>query len=220
MRVPGMKLKGAFSLIAIIDYGMGNVKSVHNAFAHLGFETVLTDDPQILESCPALVLPGVGAFGSAVEELERKGLYHYLLERRERGSYLLGICLGLQLFFEQSEESPGNRGLSFYSQTLKRFSPGYKVPHMGWNRVFASDDPLFEGIPRGSHFYFAHSFYVPANTEKWLLARCSYSVEFAAAVKQGNAYGVQFHPEKSGEQGLRLLLNFGRMVENAAYTGN
>ena len=199
---------------------MGNVTSVSNAFAYLGYETVLTHDPYVLDSCPALVLPGVGAFGSAVEELQRKGLFDYLHKRREKGSLLLGICLGLQLFFTQSEEDPGSRGLTYFPDTLKRFSPGLKVPHMGWNRVFAGNDPLFEGIPRGSHFYFAHSFYAPPVAgEDCLLASCCYGVDFAAAVKQGNAYGVQFHPEKSGEMGLRLLLNFGRMVENAAYTG-
>lgn len=200
---------------------MGNVTSVRNAFAYLGFETVLTHDPHVLDSCSALVLPGVGAFGSAVEELRHKGLFDYLNQRREKDSFLLGICLGLQLFFEQSEEDPNSSGLTFFSHTLKRFSPGLKVPHMGWNRVYAGNDPLFEGIPQGSHFYFAHSFYAPPVVEEGcLLARCNYGVDFTAAVKQGNAYGVQFHPEKSGKMGLRLLLNFGRMVDNAPYTGH
>ncbi len=208
-------------MIAIIDYGMGNVTSVSNAFAYLGFETVLTHEPHVLDSCPALVLPGVGAFGSAVEELQHKGLFDYLNQRRKKDSFLLGICLGLQLLFDRSEEDPHSRGLTYFSDTLKRFSPGLKVPHMGWNRVYAGNDPLFEGIPRGSHFYFAHSFYAPpAVGEECLLASCKYGVDFAAAVKLGNAYGVQFHPEKSGEIGLRMLLNFGRMVENAAYTGH
>lgn len=208
-------------MIAIIDYGMGNVTSVRNAFAYLGFETVLTHEPEVLNSCPALVLPGVGAFGSAAEELQRKGLFEYLHARKEKGSFLLGICLGLQLFFDRSEEDPDGRGLTYFRGNLKRFPKGLKVPHMGWNRVLAEPDPLFEGIPQGSHFYFAHSFYAPLVTgEDCLVARCSYGVDFAAAVKQGNAYGVQFHPEKSGEMGLRLLLNFGRMVENADYTGN
>lgn len=208
-------------MIAIVDYGMGNVTSVRNAFAHLGFATVLTDDPAVLDSCRSIVLPGVGAFGSAVEELQRKRLSSYLLKRREKGCFLLGICLGQQLFFGGSEENPGSAGLAYFKDTVRRFPPGAKVPHMGWNRVYCNDgdDPLFEGIPQGSRFYFAHSYYAPLNQD-YLLARCRYTVDFAAAVKEGNTYGLQFHPEKSGEWGLRLLANFGRMFEDADHSGN
>lgn len=199
---------------------MGNVKSVSNAFAHLGFRTILTHKTEVLDSCPALVLPGVGAFGSAADELRQKGLCDYLQARWQKGTLLLGICLGMQLFFRSSEESPGRRGLAFSPQTLNRFPLNLKVPHMGWNRVYTVDDPLFVGITPGSYFYFAHSYYALINGEEtWSLAHCHYSTRFAAAVKMGSAYGVQFHPEKSGEAGLRLLRNFGRMVENADYTG-
>ncbi|MEW5921854.1 MAG: imidazole glycerol phosphate synthase subunit HisH [Bacillota bacterium] len=205
-------------MIGIIDYGMGNVTSVRNAFAYLGFATILTDKLAVLDSCSALVLPGVGAFGSAVEELQRKGLFGYLQGRREKGSFILGICLGLQLFFERSEEDPGSRGLAYFAETIRRFPSGRKVPHMGWNRVNAGADPLFQGIGQGSYFYFAHSYYAPLADAESQLARCCYGVDFAAVVKQGNTYGLQFHPEKSGEAGLQLLLNFGRMVESADHT--
>lgn len=207
-------------MIGIIDYGMGNVTSVRNAFSYLGFATILTNETTVLDACSALVLPGVGAFGSAVEELQRKGLFGYLQRRRADGIHLLGICLGLQLFFARSEEDPHSYGLAFFKDTIKRFPPTGKVPHMGWNRVDALADYLFHGINPKSHFYFAHSYYTSLTHEAGRIASCHYGVDFAAAVSQGNMYGLQFHPEKSGEAGLQLLLNFGRMVESADHTRN
>ncbi len=207
-------------MIGVIDYGMGNVTSVRNAFSYLGFATVLTDKISVLDSCSALVLPGVGAFGSAVEELQRKGLFAYLQRRHGEGFPLLGICLGLQLFFARSEEAPGSCGLTFFTETIRRFSSAGKVPHMGWNRVDTVALPLFQGIGEKSRFYFVHSYYASLTPEAGRIASCDYGVNFAAAVKKGNTYGLQFHPEKSGEAGLRLLLNFGRMVEGAHHPGD
>jgi len=208
-------------LIAIIDYGMGNVQSVANGFARLGFDTVLTGDLEVIKKSSTLVLPGVGAFGRAVEELKKKGLLEHLQERERQGTYILGICLGLQLFFEESQEDPGWEGLSFLSGQVLRFPPSVKVPHMGWNRVYHNNDnPLFDGIPSGCHFYFAHSFYGFPKGEEKFLARCSYGVGFPAALKKKNVYGLQFHPEKSGEWGLKVLLNFGRMISGAGNTSH
>lgn len=205
-------------MIAIVDYGMGNVTSVSNAFKHLGIGTILTNNISELEKSRAIVLPGVGAFGNAVEELNRLGLLDYLKERQQREDiFTLGICLGLQLFYCSSEEGPGFEGLCFFPRRAYRFPGGVKVPQIGWNRVcFAVEDPLFEGVPDGSHFYFAHSYYIPKNAENCALAWGRYGVEFTAAVKKGGMYGVQFHPEKSGLLGLRILHNFGRMVEECS----
>lgn len=207
-------------MIGIIDYGMGNVTSVRNAFSYLGFATILSDKIPVLDSCAALVLPGVGAFGSAVDELQRKGLFEYLKQRQDEGSFILGICLGLQLFFARSEEDPESHGLAFFPETIRRFPSGLKVPHMGWNRVVTGGDPIFQGISQHSYFYFAHSYYASLAQQQARAASCRYGVDFAAAVREGNTYGLQFHPEKSGEAGLKLLLNFGRLVEGADHTGN
>lgn len=209
-------------MIAIIDYGMGNITSICNGFIYVGINTVLTDDIAVLKRCKALVLPGVGAFGSAMAELKRKGLVEYLQERQKQGTLILGICLGLQLLFPQSQEDPGVEGLSFLPGEVVRFPQNVKVPQMGWNRVFfrKASEPLAAGIPDGSHFYFANSYYVSTEQKEHLLAWSNYEVPFAAAVKKENVYGLQFHPEKSGKMGLRLLYNFGRMVNDAGYSGN
>lgn len=202
-------------MIAIVDYGMGNVTSVSNAFRYLGLKTLLTNNISELERSRAIVLPGVGAFGNAVEELTRLGLLDYLRERQHREDTLtLGICLGLQLFYHGSEEGPGFEGLDIFPRCAYRFPAGVKVPHIGWNRIyFLGEDPLFQGVAEGSYFYFAHSYYIPRNEEKNALAWGSYGVDYTAAVKKDRLYGVQFHPEKSGPAGLKVLQNFGRMVK-------
>jgi glutamine amidotransferase len=213
-------LRGAEAMIAIIDYGMGNITSIRNGFTYVGINTVLTDDIGVLERYRAIVLPGVGAFGSAMDELQRKGLVAYLKERQKDGAIILGICLGLQLLFPRSEEDPGIPGLGFLPGEVVRFPQRVKVPQMGWNRVFFSGrEPLAAGIPEGSHFYFANSYYASLQEKEYLLAWSNYEVAFPAAVRKENVYGLQFHPEKSGEAGLRLLYNFGKVVKDAGYTG-
>ncbi len=207
-------------MIAVVDYGMGNVTSVRNGFELLGIDTVLTSDTAVLERCPGIVVPGVGAFGRASQDLESKGLFEYLRYRERKKTYILGICLGLQLFFEESEEDPGFAGMDFFPGSVVRFPGDVKVPHMGWNRIFFSGrDPILEGVPDASHFYFAHSYYASPENAEFSLARCHYGVSFAAAVKRGTVYGLQFHPEKSGRLGLTILGNFGRMVSDAADPG-
>lgn len=217
-------VQGGFTvLVAIIDYGIGNVASVSNGFACLGIQTIVTDDQERLSRCPALVLPGVGAFGSAVDELKRKGLFTFIKEQKKRGIYILGICLGLQLLFEHSEEDPDHEGLGFFHGRVIRFPAGFKVPHMGWSSIFFDkSDTLFEGIPNGSYFYFAHSYYAPwsEHNQNEALAHCHYAVDFSAAIKKDNVYGLQFHPEKSGNAGLKVLENFGRKVLHGSYSSN
>ncbi len=204
-------------MIAVVDYSMGNVTSVQNAFELLGIETVLTHDRELLDQCSGIVVPGVGAFGCAALDLEQKGLVQYLKYRQSKKTYILGICLGLQLFFEESEEDPGFKGMHFFPGKVLRFPADVKVPHMGWNRIiFARPDPIFAGVPDASHFYFAHSYYANPENEEFALAHCHYGTSFAAAVKRNTVYGLQFHPEKSGGVGLKILRNFERMVSDAA----
>ncbi len=204
-------------MIAVVDYSMGNVTSVQNAFELLGIETVLTHDRELLDQCSGIVVPGVGAFGCAALDLEQKGLVQYLKCRQSKKTYILGICLGLQLFFEESEEDPGFEGMHFFPGKVLRFPADVKVPHMGWNRIiFARPDPIFAGVPDASHFYFAHSYYANPENEEFALAHCHYGPSFAAAVKRNTVYGLQFHPEKSGGVGLKILRNFERMVSDAA----
>ncbi len=203
-------------MIAVVDYGMGNVTSVRNGFDLLGIQTVLTHDTDVLDKCRGIVVPGVGAFGCASEDLEKKGLMAYLKHRKNQETYILGICLGLQLFFDESEEDPGFEGIHFFPGKVIRFPEHVKVPHMGWNRIFFTrPDPIFTDVPDASHFYFAHSYYASPEKNELALARCNYGSSFAAAVKRDTVYGLQFHPEKSGKLGLIILRNFERMVSSA-----
>ncbi len=203
-------------MIAIVDYGMGNVTSVRNGFDMLGIQTVLTHDTDVLDRCPGIVVPGVGAFGCASQDLEKKGLMTYLKHRQNQETFILGICLGLQLFFDESEEDPGFEGVHFFPGKVIRFPEDVKVPHMGWNRIFFTrPDPIFVDVPDASHFYFAHSYYASPEKDEFALARCNYGSSFAAAVKRDTIYGLQFHPEKSGKLGLIILRNFERMVSSA-----
>ncbi len=208
-------------MIAVVDYGMGNVTSVRNGFELLGIETVLTHDTLVMDRCKGIVVPGVGAFGCAADDLEQKGLMEYLQHRERQGTYILGICLGLQLFFDESEEDPGFEGMHLLPGRVIRFPHGVKVPHMGWNRVyFTREDPLFNQVPGESHFYFAHSFFASPENKEHALAHCNYGASFAAAVKKNSVYGLQFHPEKSGRLGLTILKNFERMVADADHSSS
>jgi imidazole glycerol-phosphate synthase subunit HisH len=192
-------------MITVVDYGMGNLRNVRRAFESLGQEVVITASDAAIAAAGTLVLPGVGAFGEAVKRIDGLGLRTSLMRHVEQKRPLLGICLGMQLLFEASEESPGACGLGVLKGTVKRFAEGLHVPHIGWNDVNPSkSSPLF---PRGGGvFYFVHSFYAP--TSSWTVATTEYGVTYSAAVQKENVYGVQFHPEKSEKVGLGLLGEF------------
>jgi glutamine amidotransferase len=200
-------------VIAIVDYGIGNLGSVTKGFRHAGAETVLTGDPDVLREADALVLPGDGAFGATMDEVRSRGLVDVLLDAAERGIPLLGICIGMQLLFEESEEHGRHRGLGLLPGRVRRFEGPLPVPHMGWNRLrWKSRHPLSDGIEDGSHVYFVHSYHCEAS-EADVLAVSDYGIDFAAVVGRGCVLGVQFHPEKSQAVGLRMVDNFVRLVE-------
>ncbi|MBI2014614.1 MAG: imidazole glycerol phosphate synthase subunit HisH [Candidatus Rokubacteria bacterium] len=203
-------------MIAVIDYGRGNLGSVEKAFGRVGIPAAVTQDPRAVDEADAVVLPGDGAFHDAMANLDRLGLLPALRRALDGSRPFLGICLGYQLLFSASEEFGDGRGLDVIPGVVRRFPPGRKVPHMGWNGVeHAGDLTLFEGIPSGAHFYFVHSYYpVPATPVKsgW----CEYGVRFAAAIERGRIHATQFHPEKSQRWGLRLLENFAAVVKGAA----
>jgi glutamine amidotransferase len=209
-------------VIAVIDYGRGNLGSVEKAFGRVGVAARVTQDPRVLDEAEACVLPGDGAFHDAMQNLEALGLLDALRRALDGRRPFLGICLGYQLLFAESEEFGHSKGLAILAGAVRRFPPGRKVPHMGWNRVTHGGDlPLFEGIPSGAYFYFVHSYYPepavsPAQPNGVVrTALCDYGVTFAAALGRGNLFGTQFHPEKSQRWGLRLLENFASVVRNA-----
>lgn len=204
-------------MIAIVDYGMGNLRSVSKAFQSQGFTVNVTRDPGDIREASGLVLPGQGAFGDCVKNLEENGIFQTIREFIESGKPYLGICLGLQVLFEGSEESPGVAGLGLLKGKVVRF-PSFKkerlkVPHMGWNRIgIRKKTALLEGIPDGSWFYFVHSYFPVPEDESVIAITCTYGLEFTAAVATGNIFACQFHPEKSQAVGLRILANFARRV--------
>jgi glutamine amidotransferase len=202
-------------MIAIADYGIGNLGSVTKGFRHAGAEVVLTGDPEALRRADALVLPGDGAFGATMGEVERRGLVPVLRQAVAAGKPLLGICIGMQLLFEESEEHGRHRGLGFLPGRVRRFEGPLPVPHMGWNRLRARrTHPILDGVPDGSHVYFVHSYYCDAGDDV-VIATSDYGRDFAAIVGRDNVLGAQFHPEKSQEVGLRMVASFVRLVEAA-----
>ncbi|OCT15784.1 imidazole glycerol phosphate synthase, glutamine amidotransferase subunit [Paenibacillus pectinilyticus] len=196
-------------MIAIIDYGMGNLHSVSKAVERLGYEAVVTGDPVQILAAEGAVLPGVGAFGDAMEHLRESGLDEVVKQYAASGKPLLGICLGMQLLFSSSEEHGEHEGLNLLPGSVVRFRGDYKVPHMGWNRLSfkQSESPIFKGIEEG-HVYFVHSYHAKPEREGDLLAVTDYYQPVTAIVGRDNVYGMQFHPEKSGESGMKLLGNF------------
>ena len=204
-------------MIAIIDYGRGNLGSVEKAFARVGIPAVVTDDARAVDDADAVVLPGDGAFHDAMATLDRLGLTAALRRALDGSRPFLGICLGYQLLFSSSEEFGEGRGLDVIPGVVRRFPPGRKIPHMGWNRVTpAKELRLFDGIPDGAHFYFVHSYYPEPTTPGLKTAWCDYGIRFAAAIQQGAIHATQFHPEKSQRWGLRLLENFAAVVKEHA----
>ncbi len=196
-------------MIAVIDYNAGNLLNVVHALEHQGQTARIAQSPGDLAGVDGLILPGVGAFDPSMENLRQKGLDQALQEQAAAGVPLLGICLGLQLFFPRSQEGGKETGLGFLEGGVKRLPPNLKVPHMGWNIVTAvRSNPLWEGLPAQGYFYFAHSYYPRVENQTYETARCHYGVDLTAAVARDHIFGVQFHPEKSGRLGLRLLRNF------------
>ncbi|MZQ82646.1 imidazole glycerol phosphate synthase subunit HisH [Paenibacillus sp. 5J-6] len=196
-------------MIAIIDYGMGNLHSVSKAVERLGYEAVVTGDAEQILAAEGAILPGVGAFGDAMEQLRESGLNDVVLRYAESGKPLLGICLGMQLLFSSSEEHGNHEGLGLLPGSVVRFRGDYKVPHMGWNKLSykQSQSPIFKGIEEG-HVYFVHSYHAKPERESDLLAVTDYYQPVTAIVGRENVYGMQFHPEKSGDIGMQLLRNF------------
>ncbi|QHW31959.1 imidazole glycerol phosphate synthase subunit HisH [Paenibacillus rhizovicinus] len=195
-------------MIAIIDYGMGNLHSVSKAVERLGYEAVVTADAKEIMEADGAILPGVGAFGDAMQNLQNTGLDEVTRYYAASGKPLLGICLGMQLLFTESEEYGPHKGLNLLPGTVIRFKGDFKVPHMGWNKLdFRQNTPLFDGLEQG-HVYFVHSYHAKPERADDLLATTDYNGQVTAIVGRGNVYGMQFHPEKSGDLGMSLLHNF------------
>lgn len=199
-------------MIALIDYGMGNIHSVKKALEVCGAEVLVTDNPQDIIASEKIVLPGVGAFDDAVCRLEEKGLDSTIRDETSKGKPFLGICLGMQLLFEKSEEAKLKRGLGIIRGVVSRFKAGeLKVPHMGWNQIkgkFKDRSLLLKDVPEGAYVYFCHSYYPCPLSQDVVAGVTDYGVDFASVVNQGNVFGVQFHPEKSQEVGLKIMNNF------------
>ena len=204
-------------MIAIVDYGRGNLGSVEKAFVRVGTPAVVTSEARVVDEAEAVVLPGDGAFHDAMGNLQTLGLLPAVRRALDGTRPFLGICLGYQLLFSRSEEFGEGRGLDVIAGEVKRFAAGLKVPHMGWNSVeHGGGLRLFEGIPAGARFYFVHSYFpVVAERSGLAVAWCDYGVRFAAAIERGRVYATQFHPEKSQRWGLRLLENFAAIVKEA-----
>jgi glutamine amidotransferase len=200
-------------MIAIVDYGVGNLFSLRSSLKYIGFDAEITDDAAKLRAADRIFLPGVGAFGDAADKLRRSGLFEVVRAAAGEGTPLLGICLGMQLLFERGFEYGEHAGLALIPGDVAPIEPvipkGYKIPHIGWNglRFGGVKSPLFKYIEEGDHVYFVHSFYA-SRCEKDTIATAEYGAELTAAVARGSVYGTQFHPEKSGDVGLRILRAF------------
>lgn len=194
-------------MIAIVDYGLGNLKSVQNALKFLGAENRIISNPPELKNADAIILPGVGAFGDAINGLKK--FWNPLIKALNSGMPFLGICLGLQVLFEESEESPSIKGLAYLKGNVSKLRTNLKLPQIGWNQVkIEKNSRLFKNIPDNSYFYFANSYVAEPLEKKLIVATCNYGVEFPAIICKENIFATQFHPEKSGEVGLQILRNF------------
>jgi len=194
-------------MIAIFDYGAGNLRSVENTLAEIGASYTLVRDAAGLERAGKIILPGVGHFGQMLRALDTMDVREAFIDRIRAGVPFLGICLGLQALFTSSEEAPEQRGFGLFDGTVRRFGDGARVPHMGWNSLEArSESRLLVGLGTTPYLYFAHSYYAPVTSAT--AATCTYTVPYTAVLENGNIFGVQFHPEKSGPLGLRVVKNF------------
>jgi len=204
-------------MIVIIDYGMGNLKSVENAFAKVGYKTVITDDLNQIKKASALVLPGVGAFRDAIKSLRAKKIDEELIEAIRKNKPFLGICLGMQLLFTFSEEGGLFKGLDIILGRVKRFPSLVKSPHLGWNKIKFTHNlnynmnPIFRDIPDESYFYFVHSYFCEPDNQEAVCSTTDYGLIFPSSIWKENLFGVQFHPEKSSTLGLKILKNFGEL---------
>lgn len=208
-------------MIGIIDYGAGNLKSVQNALQHIGAEWFIAGSPSDFTKADGLILPGVGSFGAAMEQLEQRGLADPIRRWAAADRPLLGICLGLQLLFSYSEESPGVKGLEIFSGGFRRFPDhmGLKIPHIGWNQLdIRSRAGIFQALPADTYCYFVHSFYLAADAPH-VAAISEYGLPFGAAVERGRTAACQFHPEKSGRAGLTILARFKEICGTARMEG-
>lgn len=201
--------------IAIIDYGVGNLRSVEKAFTTQGISAVVTNDDKVLQKAEKLVLPGVGAFAACMDGLRSRGFDQLVTEAAAEGKPILGLCVGLQMMFEEGHEFGIHRGLGLMPGRVVRFPDGLHVPHIGWNQVHLrqKDHPLFQNLPDHSFFYFVHSFYVEPADQNCVIGETDYGIRYASICGRGSAIGVQFHPEKSQSAGLALLRNFAACQE-------
>jgi glutamine amidotransferase len=200
-------------MIAIVDYNMGNLASVQNAFAKLGSDTVVESDPDKFKEYDKLILPGVGAFGDAMEHLQERNMVDAIKEFAQSGKPVLGICLGMQLLFQSSEEFGTHKGLGLIEGKVQHFDTAkfdepLKVPHMGWNRMFTKEHPLFDGLDDEHYLYFVHTYHVVCQNAKDSIGETYYGYKFTSAVAHDNIMGIQPHPEKSHTNGLKILENF------------
>lgn len=198
-------------MLAIINYGAGNLRSVQKACEYVGEKAVITDNREEILNADRVILPGVGSFGSCIEAIRKANLFDCIRQVTESGTPFLGICLGLQLLFEASDESPDAKGLGILKGRCVKIPPsdGVKIPHIGWNSItFPNPSPLFTGIEDGSFVYFVHSYYMQPNDKSVITAVCDYSASLPVALSRRNIHATQFHPEKSGDVGLKILKNF------------
>ncbi|MBU3130227.1 imidazole glycerol phosphate synthase subunit HisH [Clostridium tagluense] len=200
-------------MIAIVDYGVGNLKSVQNALKAINIPSIISSDKEEIAKSRSIIVPGVGAFPDAMKNLRDKGLDVVIKRAAETGKPILGICLGMQLFFEESEEIERCTGLGLFKGTVKKLEGSIKIPHMGWNDLsFETYTALLEGVVEHSYVYFVHSYYAQVGEDNIVNAYTMYEKKIPAIVSKGNIFGLQFHPEKSGEAGMKLLKNFGGIV--------